>query len=193
MTRIPEITRREQLDPADRHHFDTISAARGGDITAPFRYLLHVPGMAARMAHLTAWSRHESQADALPEAVRELAILATARETDCRFEWADHEQRALDAGVAADTVARIKVGTAPAGLTAADALVVRYVQQLLNAPHRIDDAVFEALRARLSDRHLVELTALIGMYAALACTFNAFDVAPTPGLPLLPPRSEAAA
>jgi len=188
MTRIPEITRREQLDPADRQHFDSIAAARGGAITAPFRYLLHVPGMAARMAHLTAWSRHESQAQALPDDLRELAILATARETDCRFEWADHEQRALDAGVRAAAVEIIKAGSAPAGLTDDEAGVVRYVQQLLNAPHRIDDAVFNGLRARLSDRHLVELTAMVGMYAALACTFNAFDVAPTPGLPLLPER-----
>lgn len=189
MTRIPEITRREQLPEADRRHFDAIAAARGGQLTAPFRYLLYVPEMAARFAHLTAYTRHEARGSALPDAIKELAICATARALDCRFEWADHEERALAAGIRPEAVTSIKTGSAPAGLTPDEAQVVAYVEQLLAAPHRVDDATFAALRDRLGDTHLVELTALIGMYSALACTFNAFEVAPTPGLPLLPERS----
>ena len=138
------------------------------------------------MAHLMSYARFETQAAPFPEEVMELVICTAAREMDCAFEWADHEQRAIDAGVSRAAVDAIKFRRAPAGLRAEDAVVVRYVQQLLRPPHRISDAVFGAMRARLSDARLVEMTGIIGGYIALACTFNAFAVAPTPGLPVLP-------
>ena len=186
MTRIPEITLREQLPEAQRHHFDAIFAPRGA-ITVPFRYLLHVPEFAARMAHMLAYSRYETQADAFPDDVKELAICVTAREMDCAFEWADHEQRARAAGVSSAAIDAIKHRRAIDDLAASEAQVVRYIQEMLRPPHRITDAVFQAMRSRLGDARLVELTALIGAYVALSCTFNAFDVAPTAGLPMLPP------
>lgn len=185
MTRIPEITEREQLAEADRHHYDAIFAPRGA-ITVPFRYLLHVPDLASRMAHLTSYGRYGTQDDAFPAQIRELAICTAAREMDCAFEWADHEQRAIDAGVSREAVDAIKFRRALAGLTEEDAQVVRYVQELLRPPHRISDAVFNAMRERLGDKRMVEMTGIIGSYIALACTFNAFDVPPTPGLPVLP-------
>lgn len=185
MTRIPEITRREQLNENERHHFDAIYGPRGA-ITAPYRYLLHAPDLAARMAHLMAYTRFENRADAFPDDIKELAIITTAREMDCAFEWADHEQRAIDAGVRREAVDAIKLRRAPHGLTPSEAQVVCYIQAMLRPPHRIPDAVFAALRERLGIARLVELTGIVGGYIALACTFNAFDVAPTPGLPLLP-------
>lgn len=187
MSRVPEITRRDQLAEADRGHFDAIVGPRGV-LTMPYRYLLHAPELASRMAHLMAYTRFETRAGAFPEDIKELAICATAREMDCAFEWADHEQRAVAAGVRPEAVQAIKQGRAPEGLSDAEAQVVRYIQALLRPPHRIPDDVFDALRERLGDARLVELTGIVGGYIALACTFNAFDVAPTPGLPLLPPR-----
>ena len=185
MPRIPEITRREQLPEPQRHHFDSIAKLRG-TITAPYRYLLHSPEFAARMAHLMSFTRFESQDPPFPADVKELAICTAARELDCVFEWGDHEQRALDAGVRPAAIEAIKLRRAPAGLTDAEAVVVNYLQQLLRPPHRISDPVFNALRTRLGDAWLVELTGIIGGYSALACTFNAFNVAPDPGKPVLP-------
>lgn len=185
MSRIPEITCREQLPESQRHHFDTITETRGF-VTAPYRYLLHSPAFAARMAHLMSYTRFETQDPPFPADVKELAILTAAREFNCVFEWADHELRARDAGVRAEAIESIKHRRAPEGLTAQESEVVVYLQQLLRPPHRIADPVFNALRARLGDAWLVELTGIIGGYSALACTFNAFNVPPNPGLPILP-------
>ncbi len=185
MTRIPEITEREQLAEADRHHFDAIFAPRGA-ITVPFRYLLHAPAFASRMADMLAYSRYESRQNTIPDEVKELAICAAAREMDCAFEWADHEQRAIDLGVRRAAIEAVKFKRAPEGLTEEEAQVVLYIQQLLRPPHRITDVVFNAMRDRLGDARLVELTGILGGYVALACTFNAFDVPPTEGLPVLP-------
>lgn len=185
MTRLPEITQRDQLAEADRHHFDAIAAPRGG-ITVPYRYLLHSPELASRMAHLMSYARFETQAPPFPGDVKELVICTAAREMDCAFEWADHEQRAIDAGVSRATVDAIKFRHTPDALRAEDAVVVRYVQQLLRPPHRVSDTVFNTLRERLGDTRLVEMTGIIGGYIALACTFNAFNIPATPGLPVLP-------
>lgn len=183
--RIPEITRREQMPEAQRHHFDSIAALRG-EITAPYRYLLHSPEFAARMAHLMSFTRFETQEPPFPADMKELAILTVARELDCVFEWADHELRARDAGVRPEAIDAIKTRKAPQGLSAEERVVVDYLQQLLRPPHRISDAAFNAMRERLGDSRLVELTGIVGGYCALACTFNAFNVPPNPGLPVLP-------
>ena len=166
MPRIPEITRRDQLPESQRHHYDSIFAPRK-TITAPYRYLLHAPELAARMAHLMSYTRFETRVPAFPEDVKELAIVTVARELDCVFEWADHEQRALDAGVRPEAVDAIKARRAPEGLTADEAVVVNYLHQLLRPPHRIADPGFNALRSRLGDSQLVELTGIVGGYCAL--------------------------
>jgi 4-carboxymuconolactone decarboxylase len=42
------------------------------------------------------------------------------------------------------------------------------------------------VRARLGDAGLVDLTALLGYYTMLACSFNAFEVGPPEGELSLP-------
>ena len=185
MSRIPEITRREQLPESQRRHFDAIHEVRGG-ISPPFRYLLHAPELAARMAHLMSYIGFEVHEPAFPVDIKELAICTLARELDCIFPWASHEQRAIDAGVRREVIEAIRLRQSPAGLTAEEAAVVSYVQQLLRPPHRIADATFNALRARLGDAQLVEFTAILGAYCAVSCTLNAFNVPAAPWVSTLP-------
>ena len=182
MPRMPEITQRDQVDDAGKPHFDSIIASRGR-IGAPYQYLLHSPDQAARVAHTIGFARFEATLD---RRMSEIAICAVARELDCLYEWAAHEDDARAAGVAEQTIQAIKRGSAPDGISEEDAAIVRYVQALLRPPHRVADGAFDALRERLGHRHMAELTAVIGSYAMLACCLNAFDV-PTPeGRPALP-------
>lgn len=181
MARIPLIEQKAQLPPEHHAAFDEIAQSRGR-IVGPFGVLLHSPEVAKRAARLGAYIRFES---ALSGAERELVILATARAMDCRFEWAAHAPLAKQAGVRAEAIAAIRERRAPAGLTAGEAEIVQYVTSLLLA-HRVDDARFEAMRARLGTQGVVELTATAGYYSFIACTLNAFDVRPEPGADLLP-------
>jgi 4-carboxymuconolactone decarboxylase len=173
MARIPTIQAREELAPEHRAVWDQIAQSRG-HVIGPFTVLLHSPEIAARAAALGAYIRFHS---GLPPRDRELAILAVARELDCRFEWAAHVEEARKVGVDEGTIGAVRDGTAPAGLGPDEAPVVAYTRQLLRQ-HRADDETFEALRVRLGVQGLVELTATIGYYAMLACTLNAFDVTP---------------
>ena len=181
MARVPLITKKDEL-PAEHHAaFDLITQSRGR-VAGPFAVLLHSPEVARRIAHLGAYIRFES---ALSGEQRELAILATARAMDCRYEWAAHVPLAKKAGVRGEAIAAIRERRAPAGLTPAEAEIVQYVTALLRA-HRVDDAAYRAMRERFGERALVELTATTGYYSMIACALNAFDVQPEPGADILP-------
>ena len=181
MARIPSITRKDELAPEHHAVWEAIAQSRG-HVIGPFAALLHRPELARRVSELGAWVRFES---ALAPADRELLILTAARAFDCLLEWPAHVPRARAAGVREEAIAALRDRRAPAGLTAPEAALVGYVGQLL-ATHRVDDETFAALRARLGDRGLVEVTASAGYYALIACTLNAFAIEPEPGADLLP-------
>jgi 4-carboxymuconolactone decarboxylase len=180
--RIPLVDRKEDLPAEQRGAWDQIAESRG-HVAGPFSALLHAPEIARRVAHLGAYVRFESTALAGPQ--RELAILATARAMDCRYEWAAHAPLARKAGVRDEAIAAIRDRRAPAGLTPDEAAIVTYVTQLLR-DHRVDDKAFAAARERLGVPSLVELTASVGYYAMIACTLNGFAVEPDPGAERLP-------
>ena len=181
MARVPLITQKDEL-PSEYHAaFDLITQSRG-QVAGPFSVLLHSPEVAKRIAHLGTYVRFES---ALSGEQRELAILATARAMDCRYEWAAHVPLAEKAGVRLEAITAIRGRQAPAGLTPAEAEIVAYATELLGG-HRVGGGLFEGLRNRLGARGMVELTATVGYYAMIACTLNAFDVQPDPGADLLP-------
>ncbi len=182
MPRIPEITKRDQLPEDQRQHYDSIMASRNR-IGAPYFYLLHCPDVAARTAHLVAYSLFASD---FPRGQKELVICTVAREFDCVFEWAAHEGHAQNAGVREEAIVSIRDRKAPEGLTDEEASFVKYVQELLRPPHRITEPTFQALHKRLGDARLAELTGIIGGYVGLACSLNAFDVQAPKGRSILP-------
>jgi 4-carboxymuconolactone decarboxylase len=175
------IERKADLAPADQAVWDLIAEKRGR-VLGPFPVLLHSPEVAHRTAHLGAYLRFESQ---LPPVLRELAILAVAREMDCRFEWAAHVRLAREAGVREEAIGAVRERRAPAGLTPEEAEPVLYVIQLVRS-HRVDEALFSALRERLGVGGLVELTTTVGYYGMIAGVLNAFEVLPAAGEDALP-------
>jgi 4-carboxymuconolactone decarboxylase len=181
MARIPLIERENDVPPGGEAAWAAIARSRGR-VVGPFAALLHSPEAAGRVGHLGEYLRFQS---AVAPAERELAILAVARTLDCRFEWAAHAPLARQAGVREEAIAAVREGRAPAGLTPEEAQVVAYARHLLER-HRVDEATFGALAARLPRAGLVDLTATVGYYAMIACVLNAFEVTPAPGAEALP-------
>ena len=182
MTRVPEITERDQLPEGQRHHYDAIMASRS-DRQRPYSFFLHCPDLAARTAHLVGYSLFESD---FPKDQKEVAICAVAREFDSPYEWSAQEDNTRNTGVREEAILSIRDRKAPEGLTEEEAQIVRYVQELLRPPHRISEPTFQALHHRLGDARLVELTGIIGGYVALACSLNALEVPVAEGRPVLP-------
>ena len=180
MSRTPEISSRQDLPPDQQPIFDEIAASRGGHIVGPFRVLLNSPDLARRIAHAGSYIRFEST---LQKDVTELAILVTAREFDCQFEWAAHEPLARNAGVREEAIKAIRDRKAPEGLTQDEAVVVRYLQELLRN-HRVSEPTFKVALEKFGIQKLTDLTATAGYYGMLAGVLNAFEVQPES--PLLP-------
>src|SRR5256885_12408714 len=111
--RVPLISKRDDVAPEHHAAFDA-SPSTGGRVAGPFSVLLHSPEVAKRAAHLGAYIRFESP---LAGAERELAILATARAMDCRYEWAAHVPLAKKAGVRAEALAAIRARQVHGSLT----------------------------------------------------------------------------
>lgn len=180
-TRVPFVTDREQVPEGERHHYDGIEESRGG-VRGPFGVLLNSPEVAGRIGHLGAYIRFEGE---LSGADRELAIITTAREFDCAFEWAAHEPLAREEGVRDAAIEAVADRAPVDGLTGAEATIVRYGRELFR-DHGVTDATFEAAKDRFGVKGVTELTATMGYYSMMACVLNAFEVTPADDAPGLP-------
>jgi len=179
--RVPFITDRGEVPADARHHYDSIAESRG-DVIGPFCVLLNSPEIAGRVGHLGEYVRFESD---LPGAVRELAIITTAREHDCAFEWAIHEPLAREEGVSDETIAAVANRESVSGLPEKARTVVAYARELVRE-HEVSDATFECASDEFGDRGVTELTVTMGYYSMIACVLNALEVFPEDDAPDLP-------
>src|SRR5918992_3874549 len=100
MARIATIDKKEDLSPEHQPIYDAIAQSRGA-VGGPFLALLHSPELAERTAHLGSYLRFESNLD--PKII-ELAALVSARELECKHEWAAHVNHAQRAGISLETI-----------------------------------------------------------------------------------------
>lgn len=179
--RIPYVTDRDAVPEEHRHHFDEIEETRGG-VRGPFAVLMNSPEVAGRVANLGTYVRFEGE---LPNADRELAILATARAFDCAYEWAAHVPIARDAGLREEAIDVVAEEGATDDLDDGEATVIEYCRELLY-DHRVSDDTFRAALERFGESGVTELTATAGYYGMIACALNAFEVFPDEDQPQLP-------
>lgn len=172
-SRMPFVADREALPESQRHNYDRIADSRGG-IPGPFGVLLNSPEIGGRIGHLGAYVRFEGE---LADDDRELAILTTAREFDCAFEWAAHVPIARDAGVGEAAIDAVADRGGVDDLAERERLIVRYARHLLGE-HAVPDELFERARETFGVSGITELTATIGYYGMIACVLNAFEVLP---------------
>jgi len=182
MARLPEVTR-DQLKPEDQEYFDQIVGSRGS-IRGPYGVLLHSPKLAARVAHTGTYVRFDCD---IPNGLKEVVIITTAREIKSQYEFTAHARLARESNVSEDTIRAIAQGTAPEGLSGDEAILVRYTKELLQN-HKISDPTFNAVQDRFGVQGTVDITGLIGHYLLVGQILAAFDVElaadVTPELPL---------
>ena len=171
MARIATIDKKEDLAPEHQPIYDSIAQSRGV-VGGPFLALLHSPELAGRTAHLGSYLRFESSLD---DKVVELAALASARELECKHEWAAHINHAQKAGIPLETIRAVHQLKDAEHFSFEDAQIISFVREMVRS-HRVSETTFQALYGRLGERGMVELTATIGYYAMLACTLNVFDI-----------------
>jgi 4-carboxymuconolactone decarboxylase len=182
--RLP-LPKREELDEAGRRAYDrgTTPGATIAGLQGPAGVQLYSLRTAPHLSAINRYLRFES---GLSPRVREIAILATAREMDSQFEWVAHEPEALKEGVEQSVIDVIKYRRGTAALDATDATVIELGRQIWR-DHKVTSELFARAKALFGPHKLVDLVLLMGNYAGTAALLTALDMQLHPGKqPLLP-------
>jgi alkylhydroperoxidase family enzyme len=107
---------------------------------------------------------------------RELAILHVARLTGAEYEWHQHVAVARLVGVNEEELEALERGAVDAAPFAEEDRVLLSLVGVIVARDRADDQLFAAAHRVLSDRELVELHLLVGIYAGLAALMIDLDL-----------------
>jgi 4-carboxymuconolactone decarboxylase len=136
MARVPYVNR-DELDAEGQEIYDRIRRDRNAsEVGLQFRALLHSPKATGYLTSLGAQLRFQS---AMPESLKELAIILVAREWNSAIEWTGHAVLAARAGVSAESIEAIRTRQAPAGLTEQEQVIAR--EQLLGTRGVVDLAL----------------------------------------------------
>ena len=182
MPRLPNLINRDELPESLHETYDQVAGSRQGSVSGPYGILLHSPELAVRGAAMSNYLRWNS---ALTPVQRETAILTAAREYDAAVMWAGHVRLGREAGISDVTIDLIANRGSLDDADDETAEIVRYVRELLTT-NRVSQPTFDALRARLGDQGVVDLTGLVGYYGFVGTILNAFEVEAAAGAPVLP-------
>lgn len=175
MARIPYV-------PADisepRDIVDAIRARRGGSLLNLDRMLLHSPALAMGWNGYLGAVRNRLE---LSPKLRELAMCVVAVINGAEYEFIHHAPVFLEAGGTREQVEamrdpdRAAVDAALFDDTERAALAVAIA---MTRTVQVDDPTMDALRARLSERHLVEFVATVAAYNMVSRFLVALGVEP---------------
>ena len=163
---------REELDPEGQEIYDTIRRDRNTDeVGLQFKALLNNPKAAGHLTSMGASLRFQSS---VPDNLKELAIILTAREWNSDIEWTGHAVAAARAGVSDASIESIRTYKTDS-LTAEEAAVARFVHEMIR-DKAVSDQTYESVRSVLGDRGAVDLTLTVSYYSALALAQIALEL-----------------
>ncbi len=171
--RVPVI-KREDVPQEQQEAFDDVAAGFGGALgSGPTSVLANSPEMAWRANNLAEYLRKES---ALPQKIRELAMLIAARTMDCQFIWNAHASLGRQAGLSDATVDSLREKQPLPGSVPGDEAVAVHFGLEICQEHQVSDDTFNAALQHFGARALTEFTTYMGYYRILALNANAFDI-----------------
>jgi 4-carboxymuconolactone decarboxylase len=131
--------------------------------------MMHSPELMALVQSVGEYLRYRS---ALGTTLSELAILVTARSWTQDYEWNLHAPIAAKAGIRAETIAAIREGRRPEGMSEDEAIVYD-VSIELHRNRCVSDASWDRAERRFGKAGMVDLVGINGYYALLAMQLNA--------------------
>jgi 4-carboxymuconolactone decarboxylase len=111
----------------------------------------------------------------LSEPVREVCVLAMARECNSAFKWAAHEPEALQVGVPEGLIKSIKFREPTAAMAPPFGTVVQVIREAFTE-RSVSAATYDAVVSLLGVPILIDLVTLAGTYASTAALLAVFDM-----------------
>jgi 4-carboxymuconolactone decarboxylase len=108
---------------------------------------------------------------AVPDKLKELAIIITARYWAAQYEWLAHRRAAVQAGLTEDKVQAIAEGRRPVGMSADEEAVYNFITELFKSK-QVSDDTFAAAKKSVGERGVVDLLATAGFYQIVSMFMN---------------------
>ncbi len=180
--RLP-LPRREDVDDDGKKIFDAMTVKSQHPLPR-----LYDPALAEPMSEAGYYLKNQT---GLPSRLLEIAVLVTARQLDCQFEWTQWE---MDGRNAADprhfeqsTIDLIKYNKPVTGLGEKETAIIALGREMLGEK-KVSSATFASVLRLFGPRLTVDLVELMAGYSACRPEMTAFDQQLMPGQkPLLPP------
>jgi 4-carboxymuconolactone decarboxylase len=158
----------DEMSAEQRALADSILAGPRKSLGGPFSVFLYSPSTGDAAQKLGAQVRFHN---ALPEKLKELAILVVARHWTAQYEWYAHRRLALEAGLKPAVAADIAAGKRPAGLQPDEQAIYEFARELLETKE-VSDATFNAVAQRFGEKAVVDLICTMGYYSLVSMTLN---------------------
>ena len=126
---------------------------------------------------LNAWwnyRMHSVRGGDLEQRDCELVILRVAVHMTAWYEWAAHVVRGIAAGLSLVEIYRVAEGPSAAGWNTQDAALLESVDRLIT-DHCIDPQTLHVLGDYYSDRQIMDIISLQGMYVSIACIIGTWE------------------
>ena len=165
--RLPEMAREDMTD-AQRAAVDELISGPRGKLSGPFVPLMRSPELMRRLQKVGEYLRYDNTVGLHNS---EFAVLVVARHWSQTLEWHIHKPIAIQAGVSEETCNAIAEGRRPPHMSADEALVYEFLQELLHN-QSVSDVTFAAAKARFGEQGVIDMTAHCGYYSLLAMVMN---------------------
>ena len=161
MARLPYVTR-DDVSPEDRSIFDEFERERG-KLLHIHRAIATAPNLLRRFSAMALELRHQTK---LEPRLRELALMTVGRITGAEYEFVHHWNLALSAGVRREQLEQLADFERSPAFDDHERAVMRYAAEATSNV-RVSDQTFEALRAFLDSRRIMELAMNVAFYNAV--------------------------
>ena len=158
----------DQMTPAQKTMIDHLLSGPRGGADGPFNILLRSPEMGDLAQQFGASTRFSTS---VPRKLNELAIILVGRHWTSQFEWQAHHRAALQAGLSPAVADAIAEGRRPQGMQKDEEIVYNFFTELLNTK-QMSDATFNATKAALGERGVVDLIGVMGWYHTVSMLLN---------------------
>lgn len=105
----------------------------------------------------------------------ELVILRVAVHMQAWYEWAAHVDRALATGLTLEEIDRVAEGATALAWNDKDSMLLNAVDELLT-DHGISAATRASLEAFFSEKQVLDVISLQGLYVTIACIIGTWPV-----------------
>ena len=107
----------------------------------------------------------------VPDKLKELTIILTARYWGAQFEWLAHRRAAVQAGLSEEKVKAIAEGRRPVGMSGDEEAVYNFISEWFKT-RQASDATFAAVKNVVGERGVVDLIVSAGYYQIVSMLMN---------------------